>query len=228
MCVLAMDCATAACSATVVAGPTVLATRREVMERGQTAALPRQVVECLAESGISVADLDLVAVTVGPGSFTGTRSAVALAQGMALAAGIEAIGVTVGEALAESLPHLGHRSLWVATPSRRGRVFLETGGETLSVAVTDLPLPDGPVAVAGAAALDVASRLAARGADVMLTDARYPIGRHIAAVARRRIAGQAPALPCEPLYVDPPEARPAVAHPHGARPNVLADEQPGG
>lgn len=172
--------------------------------------LPVQVAECLDAAGIAATDLDLIAVTVGPGSFTGTRSAVALAQGLAHAGRVRAVGVTVGEAIAESLPRLGVRTLWVATPSRRGRVFLEIGGEILSVAVTNLPAWSGPIAVAGAASLDVASRLASQGADTMLTDARHPIGRHIAAVALRRASGLLSPLPPEPLYVDAPEARPQV------------------
>ena len=42
----------------------------------------------------------------------------------------------------------------------------------------------------------------------MLTDARLPIGRHIAQVAERRFLGTIRKLPAEPLYVDPPEAKP--------------------
>jgi tRNA threonylcarbamoyladenosine biosynthesis protein TsaB len=211
--VLALDSATGACSATLVAGDTVLATRHQVLERGHAALLPVQVDECLNAAGITATELDLIAVTVGPGSFTGTRSAAALAQGLARAGDVPVVGVTVGEAIAESLPKLGLRTLWVATPSRRGRVFLEIGGQILSVAVTDLPAWSGPVAVAGSASLDVASRLAARGADIMLSDARHPFGRHIAAVALRRAFGTLPPLPPEPLYVDAPEARPqAVGH----------------
>jgi tRNA A37 threonylcarbamoyladenosine modification protein TsaB len=141
------------------------------------------------------------------GSFTGIRGGVALAQGIALAAGRPVVGVTIGEALACSLPQLGGRTLWCATTSRRGRIFLEIADAVLSLAVTELPDPNGPVAVAGTAALDVASRLAASGANVMLTDARLPTGRHIAVVAEQRFRGLIRKLPAEPLYVDPPEAK---------------------
>jgi hypothetical protein len=41
----------------------------------------------------------------------------------------------------------------------------------------------------------------------MLTDARLPAGRHIAAVAERRFRGELRQLPAEPLYIDAPEAR---------------------
>ena len=48
---------------------------------------------------------------------------------------------------------------------------------------------------------------AVSGANVMLTDARYALPRHIALVARRRHAGALPPRAAQPLYVDPPEAR---------------------
>lgn len=205
--VLALDSATGSCSATIVAGEAVLSGRLRLMDRGQAAILPTLVTEVLAESGIAATDLDLIAVTIGPGSFTGIRGSVALAQGLALGAGIEAVGVTNREAIAEALPHLARRALWVATPSRRGHVFLEQADRVGSMALTQLPTPGQPVAIAGTAALEVASRLAARGFDVMLTNARTPTGRHIATVAARRARGEIAPCPAEPLYIDPPAVR---------------------
>lgn len=205
--ILALDSAVARCSATLVENGSVVAAYREDIDRGHGSKLPIMARDCLADGGIAASDLDLVAVTVGPGGFTGIRGGIALAQGLALAAGKPIVGVTVGEALADSLPHLGQRTLWCATTSRRGRVFVEIGETILSLAVTDLPQPQGPVAVAGGAAPDVASRLAARGVNVMLTDARLPLGRHIAMVALKRFHGALRPLPAEPIYVDPPEAK---------------------
>jgi tRNA threonylcarbamoyl adenosine modification protein YeaZ len=157
--------------------------------------------------GAAESDLDLVAVTVGPGSFTGIRAGLALAHGIGLALGVPVIGVTVGEAIAEAFPRLGDRDLWTATDSRRGHVFLERGTTVVSLPMEALPMPVRAVAVAGGAALQVASRLAAVGANVMLTDARFPMARHIAQVAERRHAGTLPPRAAQPLYVDPPEAR---------------------
>jgi tRNA threonylcarbamoyladenosine biosynthesis protein TsaB len=205
--ILALDSAVARCSATIVAGGEVVAGYQRDLERGHASILPAMAQDCLRGAGLRAADLDLIAVTVGPGSFTGIRGAVALAQGIAVAVDRPVIGVTVGEALADSLPQLGGRTLWCATTSRRGRIFLEVGDDVFSLAVTELPNPSGPVAIAGAAAADVASRLAARGVNVMLTDARLPTGRHIAQVAEQRFLGAIRPLPAEPLYVDPPEAK---------------------
>jgi tRNA threonylcarbamoyladenosine biosynthesis protein TsaB len=205
--ILALDSAVARCSATIVADGQIIAGFQRDLERGHASVLPVMAQDCLREARLEAADLDLIAVTVGPGSFTGIRGGVALAQGIAVAAGRPLVGVTVGEALADSLPLLGGRTLWCATTSRRGRIFLEVGDEVVSLAMTELPTPPGPVAIAGGAAADFASRLAARGFDVMLTDARLPTGRHIAQVAERRCLGTIRPLPAEPLYVDPPEAK---------------------
>ena len=205
--ILALDSAVARCSATLVVNGESVVGYQQDLERGHASTLPIMARDCLRDAGLRAADLDLIAVTVGPGGFTGIRGGVALAQGIAVAASRPVVGVTVGEGLAESLPQRGGRTLWSAIPSRRGRIFLEIGDEVLSLALTDLPATSGPIAVAGTAAADVASRLAARGANVMLTDARLPIGRHIALVAERRFLGTIRPLAAEPLYVDPPEAK---------------------
>jgi tRNA threonylcarbamoyladenosine biosynthesis protein TsaB len=209
--ILALDSAVSRCSATIVAHAEVICGFQQDLERGHASVLALMARDCLRDAGLSAADMDLIAVTVGPGSFTGIRGGIALAQGIAVSAHRPIIGVTVGEALADSLPHLGGRLLWCAIPSRRGRIFLETADAVLSLAVENLPNPGQPIAIAGSAAPEVAARLAARAVDVMLTDARLPTGRHIAAVAERRFRGAIPPLAAEPLYVDAPEAkRPAT------------------
>ncbi len=143
MLILALDSAVGRCSATVVAADTVVVGFQQDLERGHASVLPVMARDCLRDAGLQAAELDMIAVTVGPGSFTGIRAGVALAQGISVAAGCPAIAVTVGEALAISLPQLGARTLWCATKSRRGRIFLETCDEILSLAVTDLPDPRG-------------------------------------------------------------------------------------
>ncbi len=206
--ILALDSALAQCSVALVIDQVLIAERRLDTGRGQAAVLPVMARDILAEADIDPLSLDAIAATVGPGSFTGIRAGLALAHGLALGAGIPVIGVTVHEALANSLPHLGRRVLWTAIDSRRGRIFLDWGQGPVPCPLDSLPPYNGPVAVAGDAAVAVTGWLAARGTDVMLTNARRPMGRHIAVVAERRMAGDLPPLPAQPLYVDPPEARP--------------------
>jgi tRNA threonylcarbamoyladenosine biosynthesis protein TsaB len=149
---------------------------------------------------------EAVAVTIGPGSFTGLRTAISLAQGYAAAAGIPLLGVTVGEAYRAALPGLD-RPLWVAIRARRGRIFLLREDRAEAFADADLPLPDGPVALAGDAADEAAAQFAARGVDVMLTGIANldPVWVGQAALARRA-AGLTP-HEAVPLYIDPPEAK---------------------
>ena len=189
----------------------VLAVRHDPGGHGQAGRLPAMVAEMLAD----VATLTAVAVTVGPGSFTGLRTAISLAHGIAMAAAIPLLPVTTADALAAALPHLGHRALWVALDSRRGKVFLDDGGGPVAYDLATLPAPSGAVAVAGDAAVQVAARWAVAGVDVMLSDARHPRPQDIARAALARVPGTLPPLP---LYVDPPEARPAT----GLRPAPLA------
>ncbi len=205
--ILTLDAALRGCSVAIVRDGEVLARREQPAERGQATLLPGMVDSVLAEAEMPPAELDLIAVTVGPGSFTGIRAALALAHGIGLAAGVPVIGVTVGEALAAAMPHLGRRQFWSVVDDRRRRVFLERAGSIIAIALDDLPVPDGPVAIAGDAAIEVAARLAAREADVMLTDARVPQPHHIAVVAASRQAGRLPPLAAQPLYVDAPAAR---------------------
>ncbi len=204
--VLTLDAALSGCSAGVIGLHGVVAERRASGARGQVAALPAMAQAALSEAGLAPAQLTMVAVTIGPGSFTGIRAALSLAHGIALAAGVPVVGVTVGEALA--VPDCG-RLQWAAIDTRRGRVFLEHGGGIATVALDALPDPPGPVSLAGDAAIAVASRLAARGADVLLLPARLPIPAGVAAAARRRVGAGPDSRPVQPLYVDLPEARPA-------------------
>jgi tRNA threonylcarbamoyladenosine biosynthesis protein TsaB len=154
---------------------------------------------------------DLVAVVVGPGSFTGLRAGISLAAGLALGWAVPAIGVGVAEALAEAfagtLPGLDGRCLWTAIQARRGRIFLGWDGRLWGVATDALPIAQGRIAVCGNAANLVAGTLAARGTDVMLTAARAPDPIDVARLAVRRMRGEMPPLDAAPLYVDAPEAK---------------------
>jgi len=206
MLVLTLDAALPGCSVGVVRDGAVLAKRVMDGARGHAAALPAMAAAVLAEAGIEAGALSMVVVTVGPGSFTGLRAALALAHGVGIAAGVPVVGVTVGEALDGSADGRLH---WAAVDTRRGRVFLERGGEVRSVALDGLPVPDGPVTVGGDAAAAVAERLAKDGHDVLLGDT-LPTPAGIAAAALRCAAVGLPPRAAHPLYVDPPEARPAA------------------
>ncbi len=181
--------------------------------RTPVSGLPDAVAALLAAHG---AGLDRIVVNVGPGSFTGLRASLALAHGLALG-GAELVGVTGGEALAQMVAASGPladaggtaggaRALWVATPARTGRVFIERDGVVQAALLDALPEAGGPLLVAGAAAGAVAERLRARGENLALIGFGRPDAAGLLAAAGLRVAGVLAPREALPLYVDPPEA----------------------
>src|SRR5437763_8038701 len=102
MLILAIDTALDACAAGVLdtdAGKLV-AQESSSMKRGHAEALMPLIGRVIKASGLGFASLDRIAVTTGPGSFTGLRVGISAARGIALAAGKPAVGVTTLTAFA--------------------------------------------------------------------------------------------------------------------------------
>src|SRR6266480_2507810 len=99
--VLAIDTALEACSAAVFdTSSGVLASETRGMARGHAEHLMPLIARVMNEGGFEFADLDRIAVTTGPGSFTGLRVGISAARGIALAAGKPAIGLSTLAGLA--------------------------------------------------------------------------------------------------------------------------------
>ena len=96
MLILAIDTALDACAAAVLdtASSKVIAQESQAMKRGHAEALMPLIARVMKESGVAFDALDRIAVTTGPGSFTGLRVGLSAARGIALAAGKPVVGVT--------------------------------------------------------------------------------------------------------------------------------------
>ena len=197
---LALDCCLDACQAAVVADGAVLAEASEAMTRGHQERLALMVREVMTAAGLPFAELDAVAVTVGPGSFTGLRVGLAFAKGLALALGLPCIGVGTLAALAGSVPGPGRRGAVI--DNGRGQVWLQRFDgeaalgppETVAAeALADAGLLIGPTAMG----------LAAPGQPAI--DIAWPSP---SAVAHRAATHPQPA---DPLYLRAPDARPKSA-----------------
>lgn len=219
---LSLDSATAACSVAVWADGTLIAHRFEAMQRGQSEALMPMVQGAMADAGVAFGALDALAVTVGPGAYTGVRIGLAAARGLALAGGLPLVGVTTLEAVAHAMHDtagrrgLAGRALVVALETKRADIYLQAFaadlkplGEPMAVAPEAATLPAGPIAVAG----DGAGRLLAclgDGADAVRVGGPrqdLPDAAVVAAIAAARIAADENTLrqpPPRPLYLRPP------------------------
>jgi tRNA threonylcarbamoyladenosine biosynthesis protein TsaB len=102
MLILALDTALEACAAAILdtdAGA-LLAQEQVLMKRGHAEALMPMIARVMQSADLAFTSLDRIAVTVGPGSFTGLRVGISAARGIALAAGRPAVGVTTLSAYA--------------------------------------------------------------------------------------------------------------------------------
>ncbi len=154
MIVLAIDTAGTGCFAAVYdsASDTVLALAGADIGRGHAEQLMGFIDEALAACGKALVDIGRVAVTVGPGSFTGIRVGVAAARGFALALNVPAVGVSTLAAIAEAARerHPG-RAILATIDAKRDELYcqsFEAGGTPRSEALM-LEIPDAQKLFAG-------------------------------------------------------------------------------
>lgn len=216
--VLALDSATAACSVAAWMDGTTVAVERAELPRGQAEALLPMAERVCVAAGMTFAEFDRFAVTIGPGHFTGLRVGLAAARGLALATGRPLVGITTLEAIAAAVPddELAGRTLAVALDSKRAESYLQTfdaarrplappSAEPVTRAVDGLLArhPGGAFVVAGDAADALVTALAARGTPALRSRAcPRPDAATVAALAA---AAPPPAGFPAPLYVHPVE-----------------------
>ena len=99
------------------------------MKRGHAEALMPLIARVMKASGVAFAELDRIAVTTGPGSFTGLRVGLSAARGIALAAGKPVVGVTTLTAFAAPIvSENGEHPVISAIDARHDHVYFQVVG----------------------------------------------------------------------------------------------------
>ena len=121
--ILAVDTATEACSAALLVGDKVFS-RWEEAPRDHTRKILPMVQAVLEDAGLSLDQLDAIAFGRGPGSFTGVRIGISVAQGLAFGAGVPLIGVSTLAAMAQGVHRLeGADKVLSAIDARMNEVY---------------------------------------------------------------------------------------------------------
>lgn len=121
--ILAVDTATEACSAALLVGDKLFS-RWEEAPRDHTRKILPMVQAVLEDAGISLSDLDAIAFGRGPGSFTGVRIGIGVAQGLAFGAGVPLIGISTLAAMAQGAYRLdGAEQVLTAIDARMNEVY---------------------------------------------------------------------------------------------------------
>jgi tRNA threonylcarbamoyladenosine biosynthesis protein TsaB len=205
--ILAVDTALGACSVAVLDGETILAHQFEEMARGHAEALAPMVQDVMAKAGIGFSDLDRLAVTTGPGTFTGQRVGLAFMRGLRIALKKPLNGITTLEAMAAASTspraaaiHDAKRDEAYLLLWENGKIELAPVVLTFSDAVEKIR-SFGPCALVGTGAPAAAAAL---DDGFALTDIRQPDALWVARLALQR---PAPDTAPAPLYLRAPDAK---------------------
>ena len=218
MLLLALDTSLATCSVALWRDGAPIADHFVPMARGHAEALVPMVQAVCAQAGVDLAAVGAIAVTRGPGTFTGIRIGLATARGFALTIGCPVIGVSTLEVIAASaqLP-TDPAPILVVQDARRGEIYAQRIGATpkespapqlLAVADLAAAFPERPLRLVGSGALLAADRLGP-GATVAAGEV-LPQAAVLAGLAAARLQRHGPAhfaAPPSPLYLRAPDAK---------------------
>ncbi|ANK80415.1 MAG: tRNA N6-adenosine(37)-N6-threonylcarbamoyltransferase complex dimerization subunit TsaB [Rhizobiales bacterium NRL2] len=223
--ILAFDTACGALSAALWAEDSVRFAVFQRRRRGHAEALMPLLERVLDAAGTTPAQLDAVAVTLGPGTFTGLRIGLAAARGFRVALGIPVIGLSTLEALAAGAARRWpDRPVLAAIDARRDQVYVQyfrrAGGPFAEAWTAPAAMPAAAAAamlspgtaLAGSGAALVAAHCGAAQPGVLAADME-PDARDIARIAASRGPVWRGAPPPAPIYLRQADATPARPRP---------------
>ncbi|TNI39447.1 tRNA (adenosine(37)-N6)-threonylcarbamoyltransferase complex dimerization subunit type 1 TsaB [Aeromonas veronii] len=215
--ILAVDTATEACSAALLVGDKLFS-RWEEAPRDHTRKILPMVQAVLEDAGISLSDLDAIAFGRGPGSFTGVRIGISVAQGLAFGAGVPLIGISTLAAMAQGAYRLdGAQQVLTAIDARMNEVYFGryelidgrmqlVGDEVVSepAALVDVRGKlAGPVTCVGTGFETYGETLNGLADELAESQVRFPAAEDMLPLARAAwLAGEAvPVEQAQPVYL---------------------------
>ncbi|PTS74498.1 tRNA (adenosine(37)-N6)-threonylcarbamoyltransferase complex dimerization subunit type 1 TsaB [Aeromonas sp. HMWF036] len=215
--ILAVDTATEACSAALLVGDKLFS-RWEEAPRDHTRKILPMVQAVLEDAGISLSDLDAIAFGRGPGSFTGVRIGISVAQGLAFGAGVPLIGISTLAAMAQCAYRLdGAQQVLTAIDARMNEVYFGryelidgrmqlVGDEVVSepAALVDVRGKlAGPVTCVGTGFETYGETLSGLADELAVSQVRFPAAEDMLPLARAAwLAGEAvPVEQATPVYL---------------------------
>lgn len=217
--ILALDTALGACSVALVEDGIIRARRYQDRTRGHAEVLMDLVSEVEDEAGFRSLDCDRLAVSVGPGTFTGLRVSLAAARGLALATGLPLVGITTLQAIAAG-DTLEHGQVIALLDAKRGEVYgqvFDAGSQTppktqpqvltheAAQALVSQAMDQGVVSLVGTGAALIAEPIGAAALACVSSAPDQPDAAIIARLAAL-VADPASAPPV-PLYLRDPDAK---------------------
>jgi tRNA threonylcarbamoyladenosine biosynthesis protein TsaB len=209
---LAMDTAASACSAALW-DEGVVVERLQPMSRGHSEALLPMILDVMGAADLNFCDLDALAVSTGPGAFTGLRVGLAAARGVGLAAGLPCLGVSTLEAIAEAVDwsEVGDSTVLIALDTKRDDYYVQVfrASRPLGSPVVEtrsnlaLAFAGQRLLLAGDASETLAAALTASdiGVDVLDIPRHSTAGRIAVLAAARWCSGERPRTPPSPVYL---------------------------
>ena len=216
--ILAFDTCFQACSVALIDHDSCLHSRYEEMETGHVERLVPMISSLMEEAQVAFQDIDIIATTVGPGTFTGTRIGIAAAQGFSMSLNrpvysVTSLTIMARKALSELSQIANDQTIIIAVNARRDEVYVQGFGDTVP---RGLKKPSLLSANAVARALkDIPAIVVGTGADAIAKSAQE---RGVSCQARldnlqpdAAFFNYQDLTPCEhlrPLYLRPPDAKP--------------------
>lgn len=192
----------------------------EALSTGHAERLVPMIETELARAGLTFREIDRIGVTLGPGTFTGVRTGIAVARALRLATGIEVVGLSSLAVMAHRIFEIssdggaGSGPVMVAVDARRGRLYTQLFGKSALDPIT----PPSELAASGAASIALEHSAVLAGSGAPLVSGATPDAAALVTVCDdlqpnagdlvRLAAGLAPLADVSPIYIRPPDAKP--------------------